>query len=83
MWHCCQFQAVLQDYMQEQIDQLGSYGLRVPNPRHLPQVAFHNHRQHPGNVLEEAYNYGQQTFGTAPEIIFVMLPTTGKLQPST
>ena len=57
----------------------GKCGLQPPDPRNLPQIAYHDgKRSSPGETMKQAADFGQEHFGQEPKIIFVLLPDQGK-----
>lgn len=65
--------------MAELVDQLRKCGLRAPEPRNLPPIAWHDgSRSFPGETMQEAMRAGEKHFQAKPRIIFVCLPDTGE-----
>ena len=72
--------SLLQTFVSELLDMCGRCGMRPPDPRNLPQIAFHDgRRDFPGETMKKAAQLGQDHFGAKPNIIFVLLPDTGSL----
>lgn len=61
---------------------LQEVGLGTPDPQNLPPIIYHDGRNtFPGETMEAAAKAGFQTFRTAPQIVFVLLPDNCKLSP--
>ena len=72
---------MLQTFMYDLIGAMTYTGMQVPRAGELPEIVFHDSRQNfPGETLERAIGVAKDFFGEEPNIIFVLLPDTGKPQ---
>lgn len=69
----------LQAFIGEQVAMLASCGMRVPDPRNLPPIIYHDGNvAFPGETLQRAFEAGKEHFGREPDILLALLPDAGE-----